>query len=856
MIDPDHNKTRLVKPKGNTVHADEQAPTQVERGADSKKTGPGRRNDATVLDGRVSPTQMAEGAPTQAFGSAAAGAGAGGAMPEILKNRFILERVLGAGGMGVVYKAKDLLKVEAQDREPYVAIKVLGEEFRSHPEAFIALQRESRKTQRIAHPNIVTVYDFDKDGDTVFMTMEYLEGAPLDRLIKQYRATGLPHRDVWQILNGICAALAYAHQQNIVHADLKPGNIFVTGHNLAKVFDFGIARAVAQADVLEPTDAQKTGFVLAGARKGADHTVFDAATLGAYTPAYASLEMLQGAPPDVRDDIYALGCIAYEMLTGRHPYQRKNAAEVYSEGLRPARISGISSNQWRAIESALAVKRGARLPSVPAFQALISQPVSRSYRGWLLAALLAAGAGGAGWFQWQQRELPPPVPPVSENDVRVEIEQRIRVELVQNTINALLAEPSFDERWQDLLWNEMQNLHALVGETGEPVPELNRQILQLYVQQAEAMLEEQAFERVAQLLQRAEVYQAEPDELQALNDRLQAAIAQQTAEEAEARAARQQQEARRQEARQRQQNEQAYAAALDNVNEQLSCKTPVAMEDLAIAVKRLQAVNAQAYSVAENSIVQRLAGCIRTLATAQPERARVLQQEALALFGNHRELQGITIAEKDPCSPKLAGLGARNKGARCQDSWAGGGRGPQLVVIPKSPQLASFAIGRYEVSVEDFNEYCSAAANCRPLAGDPTLPATGLSVQQIQAYLQWLSERSGHTYRLPSREEWQYAARANSQNLPSNRICQLNTRGLQIGGALVAVNLGQQNPWGLINSVGNAREWVQAGASHRAMGGSFATPMDECSVATEHQPNAQGDGETGFRVARELAGVQ
>jgi len=111
---------------------------------------------------------------------------------QLLKNRFIFEKVLGAGGMGVVYKAKDLLKVEAQDRDPYVAIKVLSDEFKTHPEAFIALQRESRKTQRIAHPNIVNVHDFDRDGDNVFMTMEYLEGKPLDKLISDYKSTGLP----------------------------------------------------------------------------------------------------------------------------------------------------------------------------------------------------------------------------------------------------------------------------------------------------------------------------------------------------------------------------------------------------------------------------------------------------------------------------------------------------------------------------------------------------------------------------------------------------------------------------------------------------------------------------------------
>jgi hypothetical protein len=257
----------------------------------------------------------------------------------ILKNRFILEKVLGVGGMGIVYKAKDTLKVEAQDSDPYVAIKVLNNEFKKHPEAFISLQRESRKSQRIAHPNIVNVYDFDRDNTTVFMTMEFLDGSPLDQLIRQYKSTGLPTDDAFNIIKGMASALSYAHAEKIIHSDFKPGNVFVTKKGITKVFDFGIARAVAKAGHLDDNPE--------------DRTIFDAGNLGALTPAYASLEMLEGKEPDVRDDIYALGCVAYELFTGEHPYNKVPADEAESQGLKPKRITNIKKTNGKLLKKRL-----------------------------------------------------------------------------------------------------------------------------------------------------------------------------------------------------------------------------------------------------------------------------------------------------------------------------------------------------------------------------------------------------------------------------------------------------------------------------------------------------------------------
>ncbi|HET7130857.1 MAG TPA: serine/threonine-protein kinase, partial [Gammaproteobacteria bacterium] len=264
----------------------------------------------------------------------------------VLKGRFVLENVVGRGGMGVVFRAKDLRKEEAQDRDPYVAIKILNDEFRRHPESLKALQREARKSQQLAHPNIVSVFDFDRDGGTVYMTMEYLEGESLDRIIKNPKFEGMALTEAYPLIRGLGSALSYAHDKGIVHSDFKPGNCFVTKTGI-KVFDFGIAQAAK----------------IKGELKG-EETKFDAGTLGALTPAYASCEMIDGEAPDTRDDIYALGCVVYEMLTGKHPFGKKSAADAREQKLLPLPIKRLTRRQWRAIEKSLAFKRADRCGSV------------------------------------------------------------------------------------------------------------------------------------------------------------------------------------------------------------------------------------------------------------------------------------------------------------------------------------------------------------------------------------------------------------------------------------------------------------------------------------------------------------
>lgn len=768
---------------------------------------------------------------------------------ELLKNRFVLEKVLGAGGMGVVYKAKDLLKVEAQDRDPYVAIKVLGEEFKSHPEAFIALQRESRKTQRIAHPNIVNVHDFDKDGDTVFMTMEYLEGTPVDKLIKQYRRTGLPPAEVWPILEGLCAALAHAHAQHIIHSDLKPGNIFVTQHSVTKVFDFGIARAVAKAE-LDSSDTE-------------DRTVFDAGSFGALTPAYASLEMLEGETPDVRDDIYALGCITYELLTGTHPFQRKNAAEARRQGLKPERIESLSKQQWRVVEQALAFEREQRTPSVQAFWEGLNYKRRSPVAALVALALVLIAAVAGGWLYFD-RNRPSAAPQINADEFRSEIEIQVRAEMVRDGIRNLLQAEVLDEAWESAIWQEVQSLEKLLGSSHTEYREVMNTVYKLYRTHIQTQMEAQQYPIAVGFIERARRYTADPSELDAFAVTATAALAEMEREREQRLEEQRLAEQKLQEERQTQQLQRvkqeeetqkrtAYSAALTTVQAQLRCSQMPDMGDFAIAIKQLQVLDAEQYRTAEKGIVEDLANCLQKIGRNFPDRALAARTAALELFPKNARLTALEISPADNCTQSLAGLGARGKRSQCQETLGGGAKTPQTVVIPGSGGVAPFAIGRYEVRVGEINQYCSASKTCKPLSGSVSSPATGLSVEHVQRYLRWLSAESGKVYRLPTLAEWQLAARADNRSLDANRNCRLNSRGIQKGGSLLNAEIGQQNGWGLVNYVGNAREWVQGPGGLLVVGGSYATEMEDCTIEWQEPSNGEASPETGFRVVRELA---
>jgi len=259
----------------------------------------------------------------------------------ILRDRFILDTEIGRGGMGHVYSAVDRRRLEAGHDQPYVAVKLLNESFHNDSEALRLLEAEARKSQALAHPNITTVYDFDRDKADVFIVMELLKGIGLDRRLGQLLGQPLSPGECARVLKGTCAGLSFAHSRGVVHSDLKPGNIHLLSDGSIKLLDFGLAAAASAS---------------------ADHPIQDS-----LTAAYASPEQFRRAPRDPRDDVFALGCVAYLVLTGRHPFASRPIDEVAREGLEPAPVEGLDPQAWDTIRHALVFDRNQRLADVDAF---------------------------------------------------------------------------------------------------------------------------------------------------------------------------------------------------------------------------------------------------------------------------------------------------------------------------------------------------------------------------------------------------------------------------------------------------------------------------------------------------------
>jgi serine/threonine-protein kinase len=219
---------------------------------------------------------------------------------EVLGERYELLDVLGRGGMGVVYRARDRVL------ERIVAVKVLPLDRAQDPTFVARFEREALAVARLSHRNIVAVFDSGTDGDTRFIVMEYLPGQSLAEIVRERGA--LPPQEAVAVAAQVAAALAAAHRTGIIHRDIKPANIMVDEHGHVKVLDFGIARLTAGSSLTQ------TATVLGSAP-------------------YLAPELSRGAAADGRSDIYALGCVLYELLTGQPPFSGELPAAVVHQHL-------------------------------------------------------------------------------------------------------------------------------------------------------------------------------------------------------------------------------------------------------------------------------------------------------------------------------------------------------------------------------------------------------------------------------------------------------------------------------------------------------------------------------------------
>lgn len=327
---------------------------------------------------------------------------------DVLRDRYELLSILGRGSSGTVYKALDRHRADLADAARHVAVKVLKLDYHNRPEALATLEREFHQAQSLSHPNVVSVFDLDRDGDTNFIVMELLEGELLADIMRRLRGP-MQRQHAMAIISSVGAALAHAHRRDIVHADLKPRNIMITLTGELRVLDFGFARH-------RPLDL---------------HSASPLDAVPASAPAYASVERVTGSEPHPSDDVYSLACIAYELLSGEHPFGGRSALLARANGRRPRNIPGLTRKQMQTLNRALLWGRGERKIDVVDLLAGLSaseapnrlvppdELVAYDGRGrWrrralgLLVFLLMAGAAAAA-FVYLERNPPAARPAVA-----------------------------------------------------------------------------------------------------------------------------------------------------------------------------------------------------------------------------------------------------------------------------------------------------------------------------------------------------------------------------------------------------------------------------------------------------------
>jgi len=284
-----------------------------------------------------------------------------------IRNRYVLQQQIGRGGNGIVFRARDLR------RDALVALKVLREQLRNDPDKIERLKREFQQAQALAHPNIIRVFDVDCEGDAWFLTMELIDGESLRSHLASMRPRRGSQRNAFAIIHACADALIFAHEHGVVHGDFKPGNVLLSRDRQVRVLDFGVA---------------------ANSPEWSERSVPSIEThVAAATPAYASPEVLVGQQPQIRDDVYSFACVAYEVLTRQHPFERHSAIVARQRGIKVRRLPGLSRSQFAILKRGLAWSRSNRPATV---RELVDElrspsPKRQPFGFWFATAVVALG---------------------------------------------------------------------------------------------------------------------------------------------------------------------------------------------------------------------------------------------------------------------------------------------------------------------------------------------------------------------------------------------------------------------------------------------------------------------------------
>lgn len=285
-------------------------------------------------------------------------------MPKLLSNRYRIERLLGVGGMGAVYQARDLLREQFRDPQPCIALKMLNDNFAAHPDANALLYSEYALTCRLHHAHIIRPYSYHVDplSQRAFLTLELLNGPTLDQIGADH-PQGLPWPELRSIGLALLSALAHAHSAGVVHGDLKPGNVMLTEAGL-RLFDFGLGQACAGSLQRLPRLSRR---------------------LAAWTPRYAALELLDGGEPSPASDLYAIACLLYELASGHHPFSRLTARQALrmQQDKSLQKPGDLPTAVWRELRTALAFEPALRNSSIDA----LLQQFRKGRRSWWPASV-------------------------------------------------------------------------------------------------------------------------------------------------------------------------------------------------------------------------------------------------------------------------------------------------------------------------------------------------------------------------------------------------------------------------------------------------------------------------------------